>query len=57
MPCRPGGEKHGLRSKKPGATNWTHIFVIAGLTCTNCLFRLHDGSIKKAQHVEFLKAL
>jgi transposase len=24
---------------------------------TNCLFRLHEGSIKKEQHVEFLKAL
>ena len=24
---------------------------------TNCLFRLHHGSIKKEQHVEFLKAL
>jgi len=31
--------------------------VIAGLTRTNCLFRLHEGSIKKEQVVEFLKAL
>ena len=37
--------------------NWTHISVIAGLSRTNCLFRLHEGSIKKEQHVEFLKAL
>ena len=37
--------------------NWTHISVIAGLTRTNCMFRLHEGSIKKEQHVEFLKAL
>ena len=37
--------------------NWTHICVIAGLTRTNCMFRLHEGSIKKEQHVEFLKAL
>lgn len=37
--------------------NWTHISVIAGLSRTNCLFRLHHGSIKKEQHVEFLKAL
>lgn len=31
--------------------------MIAGLTRTNCLFRLHEGSIKKEQVVEFLKAL
>jgi hypothetical protein len=37
--------------------NWTHISVIAGLSRTNCLFRLHHSSIKKEQHVEFLKAL
>ena len=37
--------------------NWTHISVIAGLTRTNFMFRLHEGSIKKEQHVEFLKAL
>lgn len=37
--------------------NWTHISVIAGLTRTNCMFRLHEGSIKKEQHVEFLKEL
>ena len=37
--------------------NWNHVLVIAGLTRTNCVFRLHDGSIKKEQTVEFLKAL
>jgi transposase len=37
--------------------NWTHISVIAGLTRTNCMFRLHKGSIKKEQHVEFLQTL
>ena len=37
--------------------NWTHVSVIAGLTRTNCLFRPHEGSIKKEQVVEFLKAL
>ena len=37
--------------------NWNHASVIAGLTRTNCLFRLHEGSIKKEQVVEFLKAL
>ena len=37
--------------------NWTHISVIAGLSPTHCMFRLHEGSIKKEQHVEFLKAL
>ena len=37
--------------------NWTHVSVIAGLTRTNCLFRLHEGSIKKEELVDFLKAL
>jgi DDE superfamily endonuclease len=37
--------------------NWHHISVIAGLTPTNCLFRLQEGSIKKEEIVEFLKAL
>lgn len=31
--------------------------MIAGLTRTNTLFRFHEGSIKKEQIVEFLKAL
>ena len=37
--------------------NWNHVSVIAGLTRTNYLFRLHEGSIKKEEIVEFLKAL
>jgi len=37
--------------------NWNHVSVIAGLTRTNCLFRLHSGAIKKEEIVEFLKAL
>lgn len=37
--------------------NWTHISVIAGLTRSNCMFRLHEGSIKKEEIVAFLKAL
>jgi DDE superfamily endonuclease len=37
--------------------NWNHVSVIAGLTRTNCLFRLHEGSIRKEEIVEFLKAL
>lgn len=37
--------------------NWTHVSVIAGLSRTNCLFRLHEGSIKKEELVDFLKAL
>ncbi len=37
--------------------NWTHILVIAGLSRTNCMFRLHADSIKKEQHGEFLKTL
>jgi transposase len=37
--------------------NWNHVSMIAGLTRSNCVFRLHEGSIKKEQVVEFLKAL
>jgi len=37
--------------------NWNHVSVIAGLTRTNYLFRLHEGSIKKEQVVAFLKTL
>jgi transposase len=37
--------------------NWKHLSVIAGVTRTNYLFRFHEGSIKKAQIVEFLQAL
>ncbi len=37
--------------------NWTHVSVIAGLTRSNFLFRLHEGSIKKEEIVAFLKAL
>ena len=36
--------------------NWTHVSVIAGLTRTHCLFRLHEGSIRKEEIVAFLKA-
>jgi hypothetical protein len=31
--------------------------VIAGLTNTNFVLRLYDGSVKKEQIVEFLQAL
>jgi hypothetical protein len=37
--------------------NWTHVGVIAGVAHTNCLFRLHEGSITKQELVDFLKAL
>lgn len=37
--------------------NWKHVSAIAGLTRTNFVFRLHDGAIKSAQIIEFLKAL
>jgi transposase len=37
--------------------NWNYVSVIAGPTRTNCLFRLHEGNIKKEEIVEFLKAL
>jgi len=34
--------------------NWNHVPVIAGITRTNCMFRLHDGSIKKEEVVDLL---
>lgn len=37
--------------------DWTHVSAIAALSPTGCVFRLHEGSIKKEQLVEFLKAL
>ncbi|NUY05920.1 IS630 family transposase [Paraburkholderia youngii] len=37
--------------------NWKHVSAIAGLNRTNFVFRLHDGAIKSAQIIEFLKAL
>jgi len=37
--------------------NWNHVSVIAGLTRMNCLFRLYEGSIKKEEIVDFLKAI
>jgi transposase len=37
--------------------NWNHLSVIAGLTRTKCLFRLHSEAIKKEEIVEFLRAL
>lgn len=37
--------------------NWNHVSAIAGVTRTNCLFRLYKGSIKQEELVEFLKAL
>ena len=37
--------------------NWNHVSVIAGITRTNCMFRLHEGSSKKEEVVDFLKAL
>ena len=37
--------------------NWKRLSVIAGLTRLSCLFRFHEGSIKKEEIVEFLQAL
>jgi transposase len=37
--------------------NWKHVSAIAGLTRTNFVFRLHDGAIRSAQIIEFLKVL
>lgn len=37
--------------------NWKQLSVIAGLTFTHCVFRLHEGAIRSPQIVEFLRAL
>lgn len=37
--------------------NWNHVSAVAGLSHTQCVFRLYQGSVKKEQAVEFLKAL
>ncbi|WP_113062009.1 MULTISPECIES: IS630 family transposase [Paraburkholderia] len=37
--------------------NWNHVSANAGLSHTNYLFRLYEGSVRKEQVVEFLKAL
>lgn len=37
--------------------NWKQLSMIAGVSFTNAYFRLHEGSIKSAQIVEFLQAL
>lgn len=37
--------------------NWTHVSLIAALTPTGFMFRLHEGRIKKDALVEFLHAL
>lgn len=63
-PCASVRLKSGASWAPKGQTpiiqfhfNWNHVSVIAWLTRTNCLFRLHEGSIKKEEIVEFLKAL
>jgi transposase len=37
--------------------NWKQLSMIAGLSLKQCVFRLHEGAIRSAQIVEFLKAL
>lgn len=37
--------------------NWKQLSMIAGLTLSQCMFRLHPGAIRSPQVVEFLKAL
>lgn len=37
--------------------NWKQLSTIAGVTISNAFFRLHEGTIKSPQIVEFLKAL
>jgi transposase len=37
--------------------NWKQLSMIAGLSLRQCVFRLHEGTIRSAQIVEFLKAL
>lgn len=37
--------------------NWKQLSMMAGLSFTNAYFRFHEGTIRSAQIVEFLKAL
>lgn len=37
--------------------NWKQLSAIAGLSLTDCLFRLHEGTIRSPQIVQFLRAL
>ena len=37
--------------------NWKQLSMIAGLSVRQCLFRFHEGAIRSAQIVEFLKVL
>lgn len=37
--------------------NWKQLSMIAGVSLSNAYFRLHEGTIKSEQVVEFLKAL
>jgi transposase len=37
--------------------NWKQLSMIAGVSLSSAYFRLHEGSIKSPQIVEFLKAL
>lgn len=37
--------------------NWKQLSMIAGLSLRQCVFRLHQGTIRSAQIVAFLKAL
>lgn len=37
--------------------NWKQLSLIAGLSLRQCVFRLHEGAIRSAHIVEFLKAL
>ena len=37
--------------------NWKQLSMIAGVSITNAYFRLHAGTIKSPQIVDFLKAL
>ncbi len=37
--------------------NWDHLSVIAGMHFRSACFRIHQGSVKKEEIVEFLKAL
>lgn len=37
--------------------NWKQLSMIAGLSLRQCVFRLHEGTVRAAQLVEFLQAL
>jgi hypothetical protein len=58
IPCYGSAGPPALakRANRPAICART-LSVIAGLSRTSCMSRLHGGSIQKEEHVEFFKAL